>query len=128
MGFDILALIEARRNAAFKLHTDHLNPQMPRTLHTLGFDRILERSEGSWYTDSNGERYLDFQSGFGVHALGHNHPAIRRALHDVLDAGLVDMLQFDTPVLPGLLAEALLARTPGMDRVYFSISGTEAVE
>jgi acetylornithine/succinyldiaminopimelate/putrescine aminotransferase len=128
MGFDILALIEARRGDAFKLHADHLNPQMPRTLRTIGFDRVLESSAGSWYVDSAGERYLDFQSGFGVHAVGHNHPAIRRALHDVLDAGLVDMLQFDTPVLPGLLAEALLARVPYLDRVYFANSGTEAVE
>jgi acetylornithine/succinyldiaminopimelate/putrescine aminotransferase len=49
-------------------------------------------------------------------------------LHDVLDAGYPDLIQFDTSVLPGLLAEALLARVPGMDRVYFGNSGTEAVE
>jgi acetylornithine/succinyldiaminopimelate/putrescine aminotransferase len=53
---------------------------------------------------------------------------VRRALHDVIDAELADMVQFDLPLLPGLLAEQLLRRSPGMDRVYFCNSGSEAVE
>jgi ornithine--oxo-acid transaminase len=53
---------------------------------------------------------------------------IRKALRDVLDGELADLVQFDCALLPGLLAERLLARAPGLDRVYFSNSGTEAVE
>jgi ornithine--oxo-acid transaminase len=53
---------------------------------------------------------------------------VRKALQDVLDAELADLVQFDAPVLAGLLAERLLALAPGMDRVYFGNSGTEAVE
>jgi ornithine--oxo-acid transaminase len=63
-----------------------------------------------------------------VFAAGRNHPVIRKALHDVLDAELADLIQFDTPLLPGLLAEQLLAKADGMERVYFCNSGTEAVE
>jgi ornithine--oxo-acid transaminase len=128
VGFDIRALIEGRRDDAKDLHAEHLNAQVPRTLRTIGFDRVLTQACGAWYDDADGNRYLDFLSGFGVHGIGRNHPVVRQALHDVLDAGLADMVQFDLPLLPGLLAEELLARAPGMDRVYFCNSGSEAVE
>ena len=128
MGFDIRALIEARRGENAALHTAHVNAQVPRMLGAIGFDRVLTTANGAWYDDAEGNRYLDFLSGFGVFALGRNHPVVRRALQDVLDADLADMVQFDLPLLPGLLAEQLLARAPGMDRVYFCNSGSEAVE
>ncbi|HYZ55056.1 MAG TPA: aspartate aminotransferase family protein, partial [Streptosporangiaceae bacterium] len=97
-------------------------------LHTIGFDRRYERAEGAYLYDADGNRYADFLAGFGVFAAGRNHPVIRKAVHDVLDAELADWVQFDTPLLPGLLAERLLAKAPGMERVYFCNSGTEAVE
>ncbi len=128
MGFDIRALIEARRGENAALHTAHVNAQVPRMLGAIGFDRVLTTANGAWYDDAEGNRYLDFLSGFGVFALGRNHPVVRRALQDVLDADLADMVQFDLPLLPGLLAEQLLARAPGMDRVYLCNSGSEAVE
>lgn len=128
MGFDIRALIEQRLRDAEQLHADHLNAQVPRVLGTIGFTRVLTAANGAWYDDVDGNRYLDFLAGFGVHGVGHNHPVVRRALHDVLDAELADMIQFDVPLLPGLLAEQLLRRSPGMDRVYFCNSGSEAVE
>ena len=53
---------------------------------------------------------------------------VRKALHDMLDAELADLVQFDAALLPGLLGERLLAKAPGLDRVYFCNSGTEAVE
>jgi ornithine--oxo-acid transaminase len=128
MGFDIRALVEGRRGENQALHADHLNAQVPRMLGTIGFDRVLTSASGAWYDDADGHRYLDFLSGFGVFALGRNHPVVRRALHDILDAEVADMIQFDLPLLPGLLAEQLIARAPGMDRVYFCNSGSEAVE
>jgi acetylornithine/succinyldiaminopimelate/putrescine aminotransferase len=128
MGFDIRALLEQRAGEGPALHARYLNAQVPRTLRTIGFERTLRSASGAWYDDADGQRYLDFLAGFGVHALGRNHPALRRALHDVLDADLADLVQFDVPLLPGLLAEELLARSPGMDRVYFCNSGAEAVE
>jgi len=111
-----------------RLHAEHLNPQLSKMLHAIGFDRVFRRGEGAHLWDAAGERYLDFLSGFGVHAVGRNHPVVRQALHQILDAELADLVQFDAPALPGVLAEQLLARAPGMDRVYFCNSGTEAVE
>jgi ornithine--oxo-acid transaminase len=128
MGFDIRALLEQRRGEGESLHSQHLNAQVPRMLGAIGFDRVLTNASGAWYDDADGNRYLDFLSGFGVFAIGRNHPVVRRALHDMLDAEVADMIQFDLPLLPGLLAEALLARAPGMERVYFCNSGSEAVE
>lgn len=128
MGFDIAALIAQRQDAGYGLHAQHLNAQVPRMLHAIGFDRVFTRAEGVHYWDAEGNRYLDFLAGFGVHAVGRNHPVVRQALHTVLDAELADMVQFDAPLLPGLLAERLLAKAPGMDRVYFCNSGTESVE
>jgi acetylornithine/succinyldiaminopimelate/putrescine aminotransferase len=128
MGFDLRALLEQRSREAAALHSAHVNAQVPRMLDTIGFARTLTGASGAWYDDADGQRYLDFLSGFGVFAVGRNHPVVRQALHDVLDAELADMVQFDTPLLPGLLAEELVRRAPGMERVYFCNSGTEAVE
>jgi ornithine--oxo-acid transaminase len=128
MGFDLPGLMAGRRGQGYELTARYLNPQLPRMLHTIGFDRVYERAEGAYLWDRDGNRYADFLAGFGVFAAGRNHPVIRQALHDALDAELADLVQFDTPLLAGLLAEQLLAKADGMERVYFCNSGTEAVE
>ena len=81
-------------------------------LHAIGFDRIYVRGEGAYLYDDEGRDYLDMLAGFGVFALGRHHPVVRQAMHDVLDAGLADLTQFDAPPLAGPLAEALLAHVP----------------
>ncbi len=128
MGFDLPGLLAANDGRGYELHARYLNPQLSRMLHTIGFDKVYERADGSYLYDRDGARYLDFLSGFGVFALGHNHPVVRKALHDMLDRELADLVQFDCALLPGLLGEQIVAKAPGMDRVYFSNSGTEAVE
>jgi acetylornithine/succinyldiaminopimelate/putrescine aminotransferase len=128
MGFDLPGLLAARRGQGYELHARYLNPQLPRMLHTIGFDKVYERAEGASLYDSDGVRYTDFLSGFGVFGIGHNHRVVRKALQDLLDAEVASLVQFDCALLPGLLAERLLALAPGLDRVYFSNSGTEAVE
>jgi acetylornithine/succinyldiaminopimelate/putrescine aminotransferase len=127
-SFDLAALIEQRGDERYDLQSRYVNPQLTRMLHAIGFDRIYTRAEGAYLYDDGGHDYLDMLAGFGVFALGRHHPVIRQAVHDVLDLGLADLTQFDAPPLAGLLAEKLLARTPHLDRVYFSNSGTEAVE
>jgi len=85
MGFDLSALLAARRDHGYELHARHLNPQLPRMLHAIGFDRVYEQGEGCYLYDRDGIRYADYLSGFGVFAVGRNHPVVRRALTDVLD-------------------------------------------
>ena len=128
MDFDLPALLAAHRDDGYELYGRYLNPQQPRVLHAIGFDKVYERAEGAYLYDADGHAYADFLAGFGVFAAGRNHPVIRQALHDALDAELADWTQFDCGPLPGLLAERLLAQAPGLDRVFFCNSGSEAVE
>ncbi|MFJ3952157.1 aspartate aminotransferase family protein [Streptomyces sp. Je 1-4] len=127
-GFDLTELLAARGGERYALHSRHLNHQLPRMLHTIGFDKVYERAEGAYFWDADGQDYLDMLAGFGVMGLGRHHPVVRQALHDVLDAQLADLTRFDCQPLPGLLAEKLLSHTPHLDRVFFGNSGTEAVE
>jgi ornithine--oxo-acid transaminase len=127
-SFDLQQVLRTRGGERYDLHARHLNPQLPRMLHAIGFDKVYTRGEGAYLYDADGAEYLDMLAGFGVFALGRHHPVVRRAVHEALDANLADLTQFDAPPLAGPLAEALLAHVPHLDRVYFSNSGTEAVE
>ncbi|MFD7503564.1 aspartate aminotransferase family protein [Streptomyces sp. NPDC059850] len=127
-GFDVGELLAGRGSERYDLHTRYLNHQLPRMLHTIGFDKVYERAEGAYFWDDEGQDYLDMLAGFGVMGLGRHHPVVRKALHDVLDASLADLTRFDCQPLPGLLAEKLLGHAPHLDRVFFGNSGTEAVE
>jgi ornithine--oxo-acid transaminase len=127
-GFDLGTLLAGRGSERYDLHTRYLNHQLPRMLHTIGFDKVYERAEGAYFWDDEGQDYLDMLAGFGVMGLGRHHPVVRKALHDVLDASLADLTRFDCQPLPGLLAEKLLGHAPHLDRVFFGNSGTEAVE
>jgi ornithine--oxo-acid transaminase len=128
MDFDLPALLADRAGEGYELQDRYLKPHLARMLHVIGFDKVYERAEGPYLYDRDGNRYTDFLTGFGVFGMGRNHPVIRQALHDLLDSEVADLVQFDCALLPGLLAERLLAKAPGLDRVYFGNSGTEAVE
>src|SRR6201988_4884218 len=110
------------------MHGRHLNEQMVRLLKTIGYDVSFCKGVGQYLYDREGVRYLDLLSGFGVFAIGRNHPALRAALKEVLDADLPNLVQMDVSVLAGVLAERLLRLVPQLDKVVFTNSGTEAVE
>ena len=129
MSFNLAELLEQRRHENFALHERYLNPQLARVVKTLGFDRFYQHGEGCYLIDDDGRRYLDMLSGFGVFALGRSHPVIKDALRQALDADLPNMVQMDCALLPGLLAEQLVRRSPAnIERVVFGNSGAEAVE
>jgi ornithine--oxo-acid transaminase len=129
MPFDVARTFAERSGENFALHERYMNQQLARTLRTLGFDRNYVRGEGCYLYDDAGARYLDFLSGFGVYALGRSHPAVKAALHQALDLDLPNMVQMDCALLPGLLAEQLVARThQGISRVFFCNSGAESIE
>ncbi|MDT4911691.1 MAG: ornithine--oxo-acid transaminase [Pseudonocardiales bacterium] len=127
-SFDLRSLLDRRGGERYTLQERLVNPQLARTLRAIGFDKVYSRAQGAYLYDENGTEYLDMLAGFGVFALGRHDPTVRQAIHDVLDAGLADLTQFDAPPLAGLLAEALLAKAPHLDRAYFGNSGTEAIE
>jgi ornithine--oxo-acid transaminase len=128
MSLDIAALFAERERDRYALHARYLNEQMVRVLRTVGFDRQYQRASGQYLYDAQGERYLDLLSGWGVFALGRNHPTVREALKDVLDAEFPNLVQLDLSTLAGVLAERLLRQMPYLDKVFFANSGTETVE
>ncbi|MEQ8354245.1 MAG: aminotransferase class III-fold pyridoxal phosphate-dependent enzyme [Kiloniellaceae bacterium] len=128
MTFDLANILAQRQGEKYQLSEKYLNAQLVRVLKTLGYDVNFARGQGPHLYDVAGRRYLDLLSGFGVFALGRNHPAVAAALRQVLEAQLPGLVQLDVSVLAGVLAERLLARMPGMERMFFCNSGTEAVE
>ncbi len=106
-----------------------MNPQFARVLKTIGYDRFYVRAEGQYLWDEKGRKYLDFLGGYAVCNVGRNHPVVKRALMDFLSADIASMIQFDAPLLAGLLAAELKRRMPvPMEHVYFTNSGTEGIE
>jgi ornithine--oxo-acid transaminase len=121
----LFAEVEADRYA---LHTRHLNEQMVRVLKAIGFDRAYQRGKGQYLYDRDGQQYLDLLSGWGVFALGRNHPVVCNTLKKVLDSDFPNLVQMDVSALAGVLAERLLRYVPHLEKVFFANSGTESVE
>src|SRR6187549_3329031 len=128
MSHDIAGLFAEREADRYQLHSRHLNEQMVRVLRTIGYDVGFCKGQGQYLFDREGARYLDLLSGFGVFAIGRNHPALRRALKSVLDADMPNLVQLDVSTLAGVLAERLLKHVPYLDKVFFANSGAETVE
>ena len=128
MPIDLAGLIEERRGDKFQLFDRHLNAQLLRILRTLGFAVDYARAEGPHLFDADGNRYLDLLSGFGVFALGRNHPTVTGALEQVLRGQLAGLVQFDVSLLAGLLAERLTGYMPWLPKLFFCNSGAEATE
>src|SRR5512144_27205 len=128
MSLDLEQLIAGRRAEKYSLFNRYLNAQLVRVLKTIGFDVDYVRGQGPYLFDASGTRYLDLLSGFGVFAVGRNHPTVANALRQVLDARLAGLVQMDASLPAGLLAERLVARLPYLDKIFFCNSGAEAVE
>src|SRR5919197_2151000 len=125
---DVSELFVERQAQRGAMHTRHLNEQLVRVLKTIGYDVGFQKGQGQYLYDREGARYLDLLSGFGVFAIGRNHPVMRDALKSVLDADLPNLVQFDVSTLAGVLAERLLKYVPYLDKAFFANSGAECVE
>ncbi|MCL2769011.1 MAG: aspartate aminotransferase family protein [Solirubrobacterales bacterium] len=122
-------ILARRTGEEMALNERHLNPQMGRILRTLGFDRSWVGGEGAHLIDAEGERYLDLFGGYGVFAIGRNHPEAVAAVEEVMAARTGNLPQLGVTLLSGVLAEQLLARAPGsVAAMVPANSGTEAVE
>ncbi len=122
-------LLEARVGEDYELYAHTINPQFMRVLKTIGFDRVWARAAGQYLYDEDGGRYLDMLGGFGMFNVGRNNPRVRAALVEALELETPGSVQLGVSLLPGLLAEELLNRTPErLARVLFTNSGTEAIE
>src|ERR1700723_1207574 len=126
-NLDVSEMFVDRQSQRSSMHTRHLNEQLVRVLKTIGYDVGFQKGQGQYLYDRDGARYLDLLSGFGVFAIGRNHPALRQALKSVLDSDLPNLVQLDVSTLAGILAERLLEYVPYLGKVFFSNSGGECV-
>src|ERR1700752_1499887 len=125
---DVSEMFVERQAQRSSLPARHLNEELARGLKTIGYDVGFQKGQGQYLFDRDGARYLDLLSGFGVFAVGRNHPALRQALKSVLDSDLPNLVQLDVSTLAGVLAERLLKYVPYLDKVFFANSGAECVE
>jgi acetylornithine/succinyldiaminopimelate/putrescine aminotransferase len=129
MPLELKEIIAARLGENYELHHKHLNRTLVAAQRVIGFDKVYARAEGAYLFDMDNRAYLDFLSGYSVFNIGRNHPVVKKAIRDVLDLDLPNMVQMDCSLLSGLLAEAITKRTPPhLDAVFFCNSGTEAIE
>src|SRR5262249_53170879 len=125
----IAEILASRRGEELALNDRYLNPQMGRILRTLGFDRTWAGGDRAYLIDSAGTRYLDLIGGYGVFALGRNHPDVMSEVRELLAAGTANLPQLGVTLLTGVLAEQLLARAPSsVAAMVPANTGTEAVE
>lgn len=87
---------------------------------------MLRRGKGCYLYDADGRRYLDLIAGIGVNALGHAHPRITKVIRDQA-AKLIHTSNLYYHEFQGPLAKRL-AETSGLERSFFTNSGTEAME
>lgn len=96
-------------------------------IHTYNrFPVVLDRGEGVYLYDNDGKKYLDFAAGIAVFALGYGHKAYNDALKAQIDKLIhTSNLFYNEPMAA---AAAKIVKTAGMSRVFFTNSGTEAIE
>jgi putrescine aminotransferase len=121
--------IEQQAGRAAELFERYVNPVLVGLGHPSGFLKTFVRGQGNELWDADGKAYLDFVAGFGSLNLGHNHPAVVRAVRAALEEQAPGFTPAAINPLAAALAEQLIALAPtGLEMVFFANSGTEAVE
>ena len=96
-------------------------------LHTYRrYQIVLEKGEGVYLYDTKGKKYLDFCAGIAVFALGYQNQEYNQALKNQIDSLIHTSNYFYN--LPIIEAAKQLTKVAQMDRVFFTNSGTEAIE
>ena len=96
-------------------------------LHTYNrFPIVLDRGEDVYLYDTDQKKYLDFAAGIAVFALGYSNDAYKTAVKEQVDKLVHTSNRFDNE--PAAKAAKKITQLTGMDRVFFTNSGTEAIE
>ena len=96
-------------------------------MHTYSrYQIVLDKGEGVYLYDINGKKYLDFAAGIAVFALGYGNKEYNDALKNQIDKLLHTSNYYYN--IPTINAAEKLVKASGMDRVFFTNSGTEAIE
>jgi ornithine--oxo-acid transaminase len=129
MHTDFLKWLDQHQGRQYDLHEQHVNPSFVKMLRTIGFDKGYVRGEGPYLWDAQGNKYLDMLTGWGVFALGRNHPKVKTIIQQLMTRDMPNLVRMDCSLLSGLVAELLTKHAGGdLSRVFFTNSGTESVE
>lgn len=106
---------------------EKMNQAEEYVLHTYNrFPVVFEKGEGVCLYDTEGKEYLDFAAGIAVNALGYHYPGYDEALKEQVDKLLhVSNLYYNVPIAE---AGEKLVKASGLEKVFFTNSGTEAIE
>ena len=106
---------------------DYIEGAEKALLHTYNrFPLVLDHGEGVYLYDTDGKKYLDFAAGIAVQALGYGNKEYNQALKDQIDKLLhTSNLYYNVPTME---AAQKALKASGMDRIFFTNSGTEAIE
>jgi len=111
------------------LYEQYVNPQWVRLLDVLRMNVQYVRCQGADLHTDDGRQIVDFNSGYCVHNIGHNHPRLIEALKHELDRSGPAMLQSHVADMAGDLAQRLCDVAGGRVRkAFFGSSGSEGVE
>ena len=88
-----------------------------------GAPRFIERAQGAYMWDAEGKRCIDYVGSWGPMILGHNHPAVVKAVHDAVDHGLSFGAVTEGEIA---IAEEIVKIMPNIEQVRLVSSGTEA--
>ncbi|AIE87841.1 aspartate aminotransferase family protein [Fimbriimonas ginsengisoli] len=105
----------------------HINPYLARLMSFAGFG-VEMRAEGCYIWDQEGNRFLDCLGGYGTFSLGHRHPKVVEAVKRQLDEMALSGKAFFSKQAADLAEKLAEIAPPGVEFVFFSNSGTEAVE
>ena len=106
---------------------EYINEAEESLLHTYNrYQIVLEKGDGVYLYDTDGKKYLDFASGIAVFAFGYNNKEYNDGLKSQIDKLIHTSNLFYN--VPAPTAACRLKKLSGMDRVFFTNSGTEAIE
>lgn len=106
---------------------EYIDEAESELLHTYNrYQIVLDKGDGVYLYDYNGKKYLDFVSGIAVFALGYHNESYNNALKEQIDK-LIHTPNYYYNV-PAIEAAKKLKSVSGMDRVFFTNSGAEAIE
>lgn len=106
---------------------EYIDEAESELLHTYNrYQIVLDKGDGVYLYDYNGKKYLDFVSGIAVFALGYHNESYNNALKEQIDK-LIHTSNYYYNV-PAVEAAKKLKAVSGMDRVFFTNSGAEAIE
>ena len=110
-----------------ELMQEYIDEAEKALLHTYNrYQIVFEKGEGVYLYDLNGKKYLDFCAGIAVFALGYKNEAYNQALKNQIDKVIHTSNYYYN--VPAVEAAKKLQQVSGMDRVFFTNSGAEAVE